>query len=98
DTDKVSFTENAEISAISYGKISANKMMFAVNVFNPLTESVKRIRNRKNPLEIQRGAIDIDEIEIALPTSFSIEFLPNDFEINGKFGEYKTEIIKKDNS
>ena len=98
DSDKISFTENAEISAVNYGNLSANKMMFAVNAFNPLTQSVKRIRNRKNPLEIQRGSIDIDEIEIALPPSFSIEFLPSNVEINGKFGEYKTEIVKKDSN
>jgi hypothetical protein len=98
DKDKISFTENAEISAVNYGDVSANKMMFAVNAFNPLTQSVKRIRNRKNPLEIQRGSVDIDEIEITLPVNFSIEFLPGNVEINGKFGEYKTEIIKKDNN
>ncbi|PWA07994.1 DUF3857 domain-containing protein [Flavobacterium laiguense] len=98
DSDKISFTENAEISAVNYGNISANKMMFVVNVFNPLTQSVKRIRNRKNPLEIQRGSVDIDEIEIALPANFSIEFLPGNVELNSKFGEYKTEIVKKDNN
>lgn len=98
DSDKISFTENAEISAVNYGNMSANKMMFALNAFNPLKQSIKRIRNRKNPLEIQRGSVDIDEIEIALPASFSIEFLPANVEINGKFGEYKTEIIKKDNA
>jgi hypothetical protein len=98
DKDKISFTENAEISAVNYGNVSANKMMFAVNAFNPLDQSVKRIRNRKNPFEIQRGSVDIDEIEIALPVNFSIEFLPSNVEINGKFGEYKTEIVKKDNN
>jgi hypothetical protein len=98
DSNKISFTENAEISAVNYGNLSANKMMFALNAFNPLTQSVKRIRNRKNPLEIQRGSVDVDEIEITLPANFSIEFLPSNVEINGKFGEYKTEIIKKDNS
>lgn len=98
DTDKISFTENAEISASNYGNLSANKMMFAVNAYNQFTQSIKRIRNRKNPFEIQRGSIDIDEIEIALPTNFSIEFLPQNVEINGKFGEYRTEIIKKDNN
>jgi hypothetical protein len=98
DKEKVSFTENAEIEAVNYGNISANKMMFAINAFNPLTESVKRIRNRKNPFEIQRGSVDTDEIEIALPANFSIEFIPQNVEINGKFGEYKTEIIKKGNN
>jgi hypothetical protein len=98
DDDKVSFNENAEITAVNYGNLSANKMMFAVNAFNQSTLSVKRVRNRKNPFEIQRGYIDLDEIEIALPANFSIEFLPSNVEINGKFGEYKTEIIKKDNA
>jgi hypothetical protein len=58
---------------------------------------VKRIRNRKNPFQIQRGYVDTDEIEINLPSGFTIEFLPQNFELKGKFGEYKTEIIKKEN-
>jgi hypothetical protein len=70
--------------------------MFTVNAFNQFSESVKRIRNRKNPFEIQRGYLDTDEIAIALPSGFSIEFLPNNFELSTKYGEYKTEIVKKD--
>jgi hypothetical protein len=57
---------------------------------------VRRIRNRKNPFEVPRGYYDVDEIAIALPTGFTIESLPNQFELNTKFGEYKIEIIKKD--
>jgi hypothetical protein len=98
DVDKISFTENAEITAVNYGNLSGNKMIFALNAFNPLTESIKRIRNRKNPMEIQRGSLDEDEIEIALPSNFLIEFLPSNVEIKGKFGEYATEFIKKDNT
>jgi hypothetical protein len=98
DKENIRFTENVSISAVNYGNVSANKMMFALNAFNQSTQSVKRIRNRKNPMEIQRGYVDVDEIEIALPANFSIEFLPSNVEINGKFGEYKTEIIKKDNA
>ncbi|REG96322.1 DUF3857 domain-containing protein [Flavobacterium aquicola] len=96
DKENIRFTESVTISAVNYGNITSNKMMFALNAFNQSTTNVKRIRNRKNPLEIQRGYVDIDEIEIALPANFSIEFLPSNAEINGKFGEYKTEIIKKD--
>lgn len=98
DKENIRFTENAEISASNYGGVSGDKMMFAVNVFNQYTGSVKRIRNRKNPFEIQRGYFDKDEIDIALPQGFSVEFLPANFEIQSKFGEYKTEFIKKDNN
>lgn len=98
DKEKISFTENADISATNYGTISNNKMIFVVNGYNQTSGAVKRIRNRKNPFEIQRGYYDNDEIAIALPSGFSIESMPNNFELNSKFGEYKTEIIKKDNN
>lgn len=98
DKDKISFVENVDVSAVNYGVISNNKMIFVVNGFNQNSEVVKRIRNRKNPFEIPRGYYDTDEIEIALPSGFTIESIPNNFELNSKFGEYKTEIIKKDNA
>jgi hypothetical protein len=96
DKEKISFTENLAISAENYGKISSNKMIFVANAFNQYTGNIKRIRNRKTPFEIQRGYYDTDEITIVLPSSFTIESLPENFELNTKFGEYKTEIIKKD--
>jgi hypothetical protein len=98
DKESIEFTENVEISAVNYGSFSADKMMFVVNAYNQYTASVKRIRNRKNPFEIQRGFSDQDEIAIALPQESSIEFLPSNFELKSKFGEYKTEFIKKDNN
>jgi hypothetical protein len=98
DKEKINFTEDIAISAANYGKISNGKMIFVVNTYNQYTGSVKRIRNRKNPFEIQRGYYDEDEIAIALPSGFSIESMPNNFELNTKYGEYKTEIVKKDNS
>jgi hypothetical protein len=97
DKDNVRFTESTEISAVNYGSVSGNKIMFVVNGYNQ-GGAIRRIRNRKNPFEIQRGYVDTDEITIGLPTGFSIEFLPNNFELKTKFGEYKTEIIKKDNN
>jgi hypothetical protein len=96
DKEKISFTENVAISAVNYGSSTNNKMMFVVNAFNPHFKTVRRIRNRKNPFEVPRGYYDVDEIAIALPTGFTIESLPNQFELNTKFGEYKIEIIKKD--
>lgn len=98
DKENVRFTEDIQVSALNYAAISANKMIFAVDVFNKNDGNVKRIRNRKNPFQIQRGYLDTDEIEINLPSGFSIEFLPSNFELKGKFGEYKTEIVKKENN
>jgi len=98
DKENVKFLEDVQLTALNYGLISGNKMIFTVDAFNQNSENVKRIRNRKNPFQIQRGYFDTDEIEINLPAGFSIEFLPQNVELKGKFGEYKTEIIKKDNN
>jgi hypothetical protein len=96
EKDKIRVSENIEISAVNYGAISGNKLIFILNAFNKTNASVKRMRNRKNPLEIQRGFLDKDEIDIMLPAGFTTEFLPDVYEVNSKFGNYKTEIIIKD--
>ena len=98
DKENIRFTENIQVSAINYAVIAANKLIFPVDAFNQNANNIKRIRNRKNPFQIQRGYLDSDEIEINLPNGFTIEFLPSNYELKGKFGEYKTEIIKKENN
>lgn len=98
DKERIKFTEDIQISASDYAAITGNKMMFVVDAFNQYTGSIKRIRNRKNSLQIQRGYWNTDEIEINLPTGFTIDFLPSNFELKGKFGEYKTEISKTENN
>ena len=92
--DNVQFTENIAFSASNYASIIGDKMMIVLNAYNQYAGNIKRIRNRRNPFEIPRGYVDIDEIEITLPAEFTIDFFPNTFELNTKFGEYKTEIIK----
>lgn len=94
DKENIRFTETAQLSASNYGIIAGNSMIFTVNAFNQNSNNIRRIRNRKNPFEIQRGYLDTDEIEVNLPTGYSIDFLPANFELNSKFGEYNTEVIK----
>ncbi|OHT46923.1 DUF3857 domain-containing protein [Flavobacterium tructae] len=96
--ETIRFTEDVQLSALNYATVSGNKLIFVVDAFNQSATNVKRIRNRKNPFQIQRGYADTDEIEVNLPVGFAIEFLPSNFELKGKFGEYKTEIIKKENN
>ncbi len=93
NNEKVEFTENLEIQAKNYAEINGKKIFFAPNAFNQNQKIPQRYRNRINPLEIQRGFFDSDEIEILLPSGFSIEAKPDNFELITKFGEYKTEYI-----
>ena len=98
DKDKISLTENIAVEAVNYGSLTSNKLIFVVNAFNKTNAYVKRIRNRKNPLEIQRGYLDQDEVSVILPVGFSVEYIPANYELSSKFGNYKTEIVKKDTS
>ena len=93
--DLVEFTENITVSSENYGRIIDNKMIFSVNAYNQYNKHFRKIRSRKTAFEIDRGFFDQDEISIDLPMNFQLESLPADFELNSKFGEYKTEIIKK---
>ena len=98
DKEKIEFTENAQISAVNYGAISGNKILFIVNAYNQYSGNLKKSRNRHNPFEIERGFLDTDEISIVLPNGFTIEALPENVDLTTKFGVYKTEIIKKEGS
>jgi hypothetical protein len=93
--EKISFTEKIDLSAENYAKPSANNLIFVVNAFNQYQSNLKRIRNRKTPFQIQRGFVDTDEITITLPTEYKIESIPQNYELKSKFGEYKTEIVKQ---
>ncbi|MBK8599472.1 MAG: DUF3857 domain-containing protein [Flavobacterium sp.] len=94
DKNQIKFTEKVHLEAASYGSFSADKLLFPVNVFNQHSGTVKKIRNRRSAFEIQRGSYDSDEITISFPTGYVPEFLPKDFELKTKFGEYKTELTK----
>ncbi|AWG21291.1 DUF3857 domain-containing protein [Flavobacterium faecale] len=98
DKDQIQIIENMVFNGDNYGNLSGNKMIFALNAFNQYSSDVKKMRNRKSPFEVQRGFIDVDEIEVKLPVGFTVEFLPSNVALKSKFGTYTIEFTKKDNS
>lgn len=91
--EAVEFQEDISFEAASYASVSSGRMLFSLNAFNPSKGIPSRYRTRNNPFEIDRGYYDYDEVIITLPTDYTIEAKPNDFEITDKFGSYKTEYI-----
>ena len=94
DNNSTLFTENIEFTASNYGIKSGQRMLIRLNAFNVNNNIPKRIRNRKLPLEIQYGFLDIDEVIINLPKNYKIEALANDKVKETKFGTYKIKIEK----
>ncbi|AWI25518.1 DUF3857 domain-containing protein [Flavobacterium pallidum] len=94
DRKAIDFVQDLQLSAKGFTSVTGNKMIFAANVFNTNPNTPKRYRNRENPFQITRGYYDYDEITITLPEGFDIEFLPQDFELKSKYGEYQTTLKK----
>ncbi|MDD3004191.1 DUF3857 domain-containing protein [Flavobacterium sp.] len=94
----IEFQEDIAFEASNYASKTNDKMMFALNAFNPSNNVPQRYRNRNNPFEIKRGFYDYDEVNIKIPEGFTVESKPNDFEIKDKYGLYKTEFILGENN
>jgi hypothetical protein len=90
--DAIEFTEELKIEGSNYASKSGATMIFALNAFNQYNKVPARYRTRLNPFEVTRGFFDSDEIAITIPEGYTIDSKPDNFEINEKFGSYKTEV------
>lgn len=88
------YKENLEFKAVDYSSVSGNQVLIPINAFNKNLYVPKRVRNRKLPVQILRGFVDVDEVEIKLPRSYELEYMPENVEIKTKFGNYSIEISK----
>jgi hypothetical protein len=91
--EDVEFSEEVFLEASEYAQKGGDRLIFALNAYNPVRGIPQRYRTRTTPFEIARGFYDYDEITISLPKGFSIEAKPDNFELKDKFGDYKTEYI-----
>lgn len=93
DKEAIEFSEEVALDASEYANITGQRLMFAVNAYNPISGIPSRYRTRNNPFEISRGFSDYDEIVIDFPEGFDIEAKPENFEVKDVFGHYKTEYV-----
>ena len=96
DKDNVVFKEKLNVHVADYGSITANELLFRLNVFNKNTLVPKRYRTRNHPLNIKRGYKDVDEYTFTIPDGYKITSLPSKVEISTKFGNYTMEVKKVD--
>ncbi len=92
DNLNIEFNEEIKFTASNYAVNSGDRMLVRLNAFNVNQNIPKRYRNRKLPLEIQYGFLDIDEVIINLPENYKVESMANNKELTTKFGLYKIEI------
>ncbi len=83
------FSEDVVITASNYASKSGERIFFRANAFNKNGFIPDRYRDRKFPLEIQRGFFDEDEYIIQLPAGYIVEAIPDDKQIDNEFGSYQ---------
>lgn len=90
--EEIEFSEEIALEATEYAKPTGGRLIFAINAYNQFSAVPTRYRLRNNPFELIRGYYDYDEITIDLPKGVKVEAKPENVDIKGDFGEYKTEL------
>lgn len=93
-TDPVT-TENILLSAPDYGSVSNGKLHFMINSINPLSSTLKEVRNRVNPVDINRGYTEEDEISYALPKGYHLDGEALNITIDKPFGSFTATMTLK---
>lgn len=90
------FKEKIAFNAENYSVNSGNRMLVRLNIVNTVNSIPRRARNRKLPMELEHGFIDVDEITIDLPTGYQIEAMAEPQILESQFGTYSIEIKQID--
>ncbi len=80
--------ENIKLSAREYGAINDGKFYFSLNSVDRYSSGIKPVRNRVNPVTIERGYTEEDDITYTLPKGYSLDTEPLNIKIDKPFGTY----------
>ncbi|PWI29529.1 hypothetical protein DI383_11315 [Flavobacteriaceae bacterium LYZ1037] len=95
--DSIVFTEDVNVKISKYGSKAGERLLFQPNVFNKLTVTPPRYKNRKLPFVIERGFTDKDTYQIKYPNSLQVEAIKKPVSIQNKFGSYILSISTTNN-
>jgi hypothetical protein len=81
-------TENIKLAASEYGAVNSGKLYFMLNSVNRITAPPRQVRSRLNPVEINRGLTDEDEITYTLPKGYHLDSELLKLSIDKPFGNF----------
>jgi len=86
--DSIVFTEDVKVKIPKYASKAGSRLLFQPNVFNKITATPPRYKNRKLPFVIERGYTDIDTYQIKFSNTLQIEAMKEPVSLQNKFGSY----------
>lgn len=81
-------TETIKLSARDYAAKNGDRLFFTPNAGSRYIERIKDVVNRVNPVYINRGYVDVDEIVYTLPEGYKISSNNLVIRIDKPFGKY----------
>ncbi|MBI9060786.1 MAG: DUF3857 domain-containing protein [Marinilabiliaceae bacterium] len=83
------FTKKLELEATNYCTKMGDKTLLKLNVFNASDYVPRFVRNRKNPVYIQRNYSECDTIRFEIPENLKVEALPKAIDLETEYGHYR---------
>lgn len=89
-------TETVILNAYDFASKDNNKLYFALNPVNK-QRGIKDVRNRVNPVYINRGYTDEDEITYTLPAGYRPDMEPLNINLKKPFGSFRVTVVINNN-
>ena len=89
--------EYLSIKAPSYASSSGKRLFIAPNLFNRARNKFPNDKARKYDIQFFDTFIDLDTINIKIPSNYSIESIPKPITLKSAFGNYSISCTVKEN-
>jgi transglutaminase-like putative cysteine protease len=94
DREEIAFTENLVLEIPNYANSIGQDYLFCPNIFSQNSYIPPRIEERLQTLDIRRGFITKDSVEVQIPENFTVSGLPEANVLETKFGKYEINYEK----
>jgi transglutaminase-like putative cysteine protease len=90
-------TETIKLNARDYVAQNGGRYFFNPNTASRYITPLKNVTNRNNPVYINRGYFDEDDITYTLPDGYRVTTKPLELTIDKPFGKYKASMLIEGN-
>ena len=90
-------TIKLKLFVFNYASETNNQIFVPLNIMNQKKHNVIKTSKRKNDIFIRRATSEIDTIIFNIPEFYTINFVPENKNIETVFGQYKTTIKQEEN-
>ena len=88
-SEKPYIDEQLQLVANNYASVSGKRLFVMPNVLSKNRIKLTALEQRKYDIDYSSSFMDIDTINIQMPSGYNIEAMPKDVTINNKFGNYE---------